>query len=225
MLAGTPWIHTVTWSPDGLRLAATTELERIRIWDASIADRYLKSHGELRAKASALQVGLKHLEAIDLLERLRKLHPEEGDLEARIRQLRWNDAVWLAVNGQVDKAAMLFQELNTQSPDLPDDRLVLPGMLLRMRRASQAIEMLEKAVAEFPQRAEYHEELAFAYECRAIQLCQSGEVPNAVPILRKLAQEFPERPGHRSELVRQLTEQLAHGKGHRGLPETDAGIP
>ena len=53
--ASTSRIHTVTWSSDGLRLACTTsETDPIRIWDASIADRFLKSHGDLRAKALAL---------------------------------------------------------------------------------------------------------------------------------------------------------------------------
>ena len=68
--------------------------------------------------------------------------------------------------------------------------------------------MLEKAVAEFPQQPEYHEELAYLYERRAIELCLSGQIKDAIPILRKLGTDFPERPGHRSQLVRQLTAQV-----------------
>ena len=75
-------MHTVTWSPDGLQLAATTWEDPIRIWDASIADRYLKSQGDLRAKASAMK-SMTIPEAIDLLERLRKLHPEEEERQLR----------------------------------------------------------------------------------------------------------------------------------------------
>ena len=112
------------------------------------------------------------------------------------------------MGGQVDQAVTMFKQLNAQSPDLPDYRLQLPGVLFDVGREPQAIEMLEKTVAEFPQQPEYHEELAFLYERRAIQMCQSGDLPNAVSILRKLASEFPERPGHRSQLVRQLTAQL-----------------
>ena len=89
------------------------------------------------------------------------------------------------------EAIALFEQLNAQSPDLPDYRLLVPGLVFLRGRETQAIEMLEKAVAEFPQRPEYREELAYLYERRAIQLCQSGDLPNAVPILRKLAKEFP----------------------------------
>ena len=85
--------------------------------------------------------------------------------------------------------------------------------------------MLEAAVAEFPQRPEYHEELAFLYERRAIQLCRSGELPGAVAILRKLARDFPERPGHRSQVVRLLTALPPVGTDGRGLTETRPGIP
>ena len=79
-------------------------------------------------------------------------------------------------------------------------------------------------MAEFPLRPEYHEELAFLYERRAIQLCQGSEFPDAVSLLRKLAKEFPERPGHRSQVVRQLA-AAPQGKDHRGLPATPPGIP
>jgi WD40 repeat protein/predicted Ser/Thr protein kinase len=204
--AGTPRIHTVTWSPDGLRLASTIERGPIRIWDASIADRFLKSHGDLRANAFAERKWIR--DAIDLLERVRTLHPDEEDLQTQILHARWVDAAGRAMNGQVDEAFTLFKQLNAQSSDLPDYRLLVPALVFHTGRETQAIEMLEKWVAEFPQRPEYHEELAYLYERRAIQLCQSGELPNAIPLLRKLAKEFPERPGHRSELVRQLTMQL-----------------
>ena len=206
--AGDPRVHTVTWSSDGLRLAFVTETGPIHIWDASIADRFLKSHGDLRANAFAEGKWIR--DTIDLLERLRKLHPEEEDLQAQILHARWVDAAGRAMNGDIDEAFTLFKQLNAQSPDLPDYRLLVPGLVFHKGREPQAIEMLEKSVAEFPQRPEYHEELAYLYECRAVRLCGSGELSKAVPILRKLAKEFPERPGHRSQLVRQLTAQLLH---------------
>ena len=112
------------------------------------------------------------------------------------------------MDGQVDEAVALFKQLNAQSPDFPDYRLQLPGVLFDAGREQLAIEMIEKTVADLPQAPEYHEELAFLYERRAIQLCLGGDLLNAVPMLRKLAQEFPERPGHRSQLVQQLTAQL-----------------
>jgi len=208
LYAGRSQIHTVTWSSDGLRLAWTTETDGIRICDASIADRFLKRHGDLRARASALAARGELREAIDLLEQLRELHSDEEDLPTQVLCLRWKLAAQTAIGGRVEEAVRLFKQLNDPWPDLPDYRLLLPGLLFEAGRVTQAVEMLAKAVAESPEQPEYHEELAYLCELRAIQLCRSGDLPSAIVILHKLAKEFPERPGHRTELVRQLTEQL-----------------
>ncbi len=177
LYSGTFWVHTVTWSPDGLRLAWTTEHDPIRVWDASAADRFLKGHGDLRAEALALEARNKLREAIELLERLHKLHPDEDDLATRILHLRWILAGRTAMNGQFDEAAGLFRQLlESQWPDMPDHRLLVPWGVLDWGRAPRAIQMLERSVAEFPQRLEYREELAFLYECQAIRLCQSGKL-------------------------------------------------
>jgi hypothetical protein len=64
--------------------------------------------------------------------------------------------------------------------------------------------MLERSVAESPSSAEYREELAFVYEGRAAQLCESGQLEKIAPIFRKLAKEFPERRARRWELLRQV---------------------
>jgi WD40 repeat protein/serine/threonine protein kinase/Flp pilus assembly protein TadD len=216
--AGTSPIHTVTWSSDGLRLARTTrETDPIRIWDASIADRFLKSHRDLRAKASALAVRGDLPAAIDLLDELRSLHSDEEDLPTQILHLRWKLAAQTAMGGQVDEALALFKQLHAQSIDLPDYRLLLPGLLFEAGRETQAIEMLARAVAEFPEQPEYHEELAYLLERRAIQLCRAGELTGAIPFLRKLAKEFPDRPGHRAQLVQALAAQFPTGKQTEAL--------
>ncbi len=118
------------------------------------------------------------------------------------------DARRTAIGGQVDEAVALFKQWSAQSLDLPDYQLRLPASIFDAGRETQAIEMLEKSVAGFPERPEYREELAFLYERRAIQLCLRDKFPEAVSILRKLAKEFPERPGHRRQLVRQVTVEL-----------------
>lgn len=222
---GTAQINTVTWSPDGLRLAWTAPYEPVRIWDASVAVRFLKSDGDLRAKASALEQTGGTQNPIDLLDRLRKLHPDEEDLQIRIHHLRWHQARWTATNGRLAAADARFRELKAEWPNMPDHRLLVPGEMLASGRVADAIEMLERAAAEFPERGEYREELAWLHERWAIQLCQSDKVPDAAPILRKLAKEFPERPSHRSELARQLTRQLPKEKALDVLQELIQEFP
>jgi WD40 repeat protein/serine/threonine protein kinase len=216
------WDRDLDWSPDGWRLATTGAEGSVRIWDASPADRFFKRHGDLRAKVLALVGGdwerqrtgamqQELREALDLLQQLRALHPEERDLQRQIHYVEWFQATQLARAGQTDEAISLFQRLTAEAPDLPDYRLVLPGELFKAGRDAEAIAMLEAAVAGFPLRSEYHEELAFLYERRAIQLCRSGELSDAVAILHKLAHEFSERPGHRTQVVRRLTALLPPG--------------
>jgi len=238
--AHTKIVRDLDWSPDGWRLATASEDGSVRMWDASPADRFLMGHGDLRVTLwrkvtklldayysrqdrTAMKEGFQ--EVLDLLEHLRTLHPEDKDLEWQTQHVEWLGATQLARAGQTDEAIAIFGKLTAESPDLPDYRLQLPAILFDAGRETQGIEMLERAVAEFPQRTEYREELAYLYECRAIQLCRSGELPNAVPILRKLAKEFPERPGHRSQLVRQLRAQLAHEKAVEVFGKLVQGFP
>lgn len=205
LLAGTALVHTVTWSPDGVRLAAIRNSGDALIWDASIADRFLKRHGDLRAKAWALAApgvqdrDAKYPEAIELLERLRTLHPEDKDLPMQIERVRWRLASQLAQDGQLDEALALFQQLSAQSPDLPDYRLRLWPSLSVAGKERQA--MLEQAVKDSPERPEYREVLAYVYQRRATQLCQSGKHEDAVPLLRKLAEGFPEWPDFRAQII------------------------
>jgi WD40 repeat protein/serine/threonine protein kinase len=216
-------VRDLDWSPDGWRLAMSTYEGSVRIWDASPADQYLKRHEHLRVKAwrtiedawNPLRMdamGKEFHDALDLLYQLRTLHPEDKRLQSEIQRVEWLRAKQLARAGQTDEAIAIFKKLAVELPDLGDYRLQLPGILFDAGRETQAIEMLQASVAKFPQRPEYHEELGYLYEHRAILHCLSGEVPGAVPILRRLAREFPERPGHRSQLVRQLTAQLPREK-------------
>jgi tetratricopeptide (TPR) repeat protein len=225
--AHTSIVRDLDWSPDGWRLATTSYDGSVQIWDASPADQFFKRHGDLRNKVWKLvgdavagqgkrAMSEDFQEALDLLQRLRALHPEEKDLQWEIRHVEWLRG-WLRATqfaraGRTDEALAVFKQLAAESPDLPDYRLQLPGVLLDAGRETHAFEMLEKAVAEFPQRPEYHEELAYLYERRAIQLCLGDKLPDAVSILRKLAQEFPERPGHRSQIVRNVMAQLPQEK-------------
>jgi WD40 repeat protein/tetratricopeptide (TPR) repeat protein len=212
-------VRDLDWSPDGWRLASTGGDGSVRIWDASPANQFFKRHGDLRARVWRLigdSRGREHQaamrpefqEALDLLERLRALHPGDKELKWQTQWVEWFRATQLARTDQTAEAIAVFQQLTAEVPDLPDYHLALPGELFIVGKETQAIALLEKWVAEFPQRSEYHEELAFLYERRAIQLCKSGDLPGAVSILRRLAQEFPERPGHRSQVVRRLTAQL-----------------
>jgi WD40 repeat protein/tetratricopeptide (TPR) repeat protein len=212
-------VRDLDWSRDGWRLVSTGGDGSVRIWDAAPADRFFKRHDDLRARVWKLVADFRSRErkgamrpelqeALDLLEQLRALHPEEKDLQWQAHCVEWVRAVQLARAGQTDEAISIFERLTAEAPDLPDYRLVLPGELFDAAREVQAISLLETWVAEFPQRPEYHEELAFLYERRAIQLCQADDLPGAIAILRKLAKEFPERPGHRSQVVRRLTAQL-----------------
>ncbi len=105
----------------------------------------------------------------------------------------------LAQDGRADEALALFRQLNARMPDLPDFPLRLPGSLFKQHKEIQAIEMLEKAVKDSPERPEHREELAYLYQRWATQLCQSGKHEQAVPILRKLAEGFPERPDFRAK--------------------------
>ncbi len=59
-----------------------------------MADRFLKSQGDLRARAWALFRDGKLQQAIDLLERLRKLRPEEKDLQTQIEHVLFHLTVW-----------------------------------------------------------------------------------------------------------------------------------
>ena len=82
---------------------------------------------------------------------------------------------------------------------------------VRSGKGNPGHRVLEKAVAEFPQRPEYHEELAyFTSAVRSNFACRVRS--DAVPILRKLGKEFPQRPGHRSQLVRRLTAEVTPEK-------------
>ena len=179
-------VRDLDWSPDGWRLASTGGDGSVRIWDASPADRFLKRHEDLRERVWTLvrrywtatrgrregvPGGPRPAQAAP------RLHPEEKDLKWQTQCVEWFRATQLARAGQTDEAIALFRRLTAEAPDLPDYRLVLPGELFDAGKETQAIAMLEKWVAEFPQRPEYHEELAFLYERRAIQLCQSGELP------------------------------------------------
>jgi WD40 repeat protein/tetratricopeptide (TPR) repeat protein len=213
------------WSPDGWRLAWAGGDGSVRVWDASPAGRFLKRREGLRDRVWKLIAGYwtrqgatdaQFQDALDLLQRLRALDPEEKGLRWQTQCVEWFRATQHARAGQAAEAIALLERLTAEAPDLPDYRLQLPLALFDAGRETQGIEMLEKWVAEFPQRSGYHEELAFLYERRAIQLCLSGELPGAVAILRKLSREFPERPGHRTQLVRRLAAQL--------LPEQASGI-
>ena len=143
----------------------------------------------------------KHLEAIDILRRLRTLHPDERVLETQIRRVRWLRAGHLARDGRIDEAVAICTQLSAESPDLPDYRLWIPQTLFAAERQETAIEMLKAFAAEFPNRPEYQDELAFLYEARATQLCQSGEFEKATPILLKLAEDFRDRLDFRAELA------------------------
>ncbi len=206
------------WSPDGWQLATAGTDGSVRIWDASPADRYFKRHQDVRDRVWQLlndeRKGVmrqEYQEALDLLGQLRALHPGDKDLQWQTKCVEWYRAARLAMYGSTEEGIALFKRLTDQAPDLPDYRLFLPNLLFIAGKETEAIALLEAAVAGFPQRSEYHEELAFLYERRAIQLCESGELSDAVAILHKLAHEFPERPGHRAQVVRRLTALLDPG--------------
>jgi WD40 repeat protein/tetratricopeptide (TPR) repeat protein len=210
-------VRDLDWSPDGWRLAWAGADGSVRIWDASPADRFLKRHEGLRDGVWKLIAGYwtrqgatdaQFQDALDLLEQLRALDPEEKGLKWQTQCVEWFRATQRARAGQTAEAIALFERLTAEAPDLPDYRLQLPLALFDAGGQAQGVEILEKWVAEFPQQSEYHEVLAFLYERRAIQLCLSGQLPRAAAILRKLSRESPERPGHRSQLVRRLIAQL-----------------
>jgi tetratricopeptide (TPR) repeat protein len=221
--AHSSWVRGLDWSPNGWRLAAAGFDSTVRVWDASPAVRYFERHEDLRDRVLQLvgeyepRVGKGAMreefdEALELLRRLRALHPEDKELDWQIQHVEWFRATQLARAGQTDEAIAIFQRLAAESPDLPDYRLHLPAALFEAAKEAQAIEMLEKTVDESPTPSEYREELAYLYERRAIQLCVSDQIKDAIPILRKLGTDFPERPGHRSQLVRQLTAQVTPEK-------------
>jgi WD40 repeat protein/serine/threonine protein kinase/tetratricopeptide (TPR) repeat protein len=212
-------VRDLDWSPDGWRLASTGSDGSVRIWDASPAVRFLERHGDLRSRVWKLipvylywgiqgATDAQFQAALGLLKQLRALHPEEKELQRQALCVEWLHAVQLARDGKTTEAIALFRRLTAEAPDLPDYRLQLPYALFVAKKEVQAIALLEAWVAEFPRRSDYHQELAFLYESRAIQLGQSGQLPEAVAILRKLAQEFPERPGHCSQVMRALMAQL-----------------
>ena len=210
-------INELDWSSDGLRLASASHDETVRIWDASPAFRFLKMHGDLREEVCHLVDQSEHQEAIEVLQRLRSLHPEENELETQIRRVKWLQAAQLARDGQLDEAVAVYKRLSAESADLPDHRLQLPAVLFDAARETEAIRMLEESVAEFPETHEYQDELAFLYERRAIQFCVLGRLEEATPIIVKLAKDFPERLDFRVELAFQAAE------GNR-LEETMAAL-
>jgi WD40 repeat protein len=227
-------VRDLAWSPDGWRLVSTGGDGSVRVWDASPADRFLKRHQDVRDKAWKLVPGTwkgqevtdaQFGEALAELKQLLALNHEDRDAKWQILCVEWFRAAQLARHGQIAEAEAAFQRLNAESSDMPDYRLVLPGELFLVGKEPEGIAMLEKWVAEFPQRTEYHEELAFLYECRAIQLCLSGDLPGAVVLLRKLSKEFPERPGHRAQVVRRLEAQLPKEKGRKVFQELVQAFP
>jgi WD40 repeat protein/tetratricopeptide (TPR) repeat protein len=198
-------ISALDWSPDGLRLASASKDCTARLWDASGVARFFNSHGELCAQASRLFQEKKYSQALDILKRLRGLHPQEKGLEMQVNCVEWLRATQLACDGQLDASVAVFRELNARAPDLPDYRLRLPWALFEQGRETQAIEMLQRLVAESPATREYREELAFVYERKAIKLAESGQLEDIIPIFRKLVKEFPERHLHRLALLCEIT--------------------
>ncbi len=204
--AHTDQVNQVAWSPDGLRFASVSHDATVRIWDRSGADRYVSSDAALRREAYQQVEAGKLDEAIETLGRLRNLHSQEHLLTRQVERLKWRQAIQMACDGQINNAVSRLERLKEQSPDLPDYRLQLPRKLFQ-DTPGQAIAMLEKSTEEFPERESYRDELAFLYETRARQLCESGEFEEAERICRSLIEEFSDRPDFRAEIAYQMAKK------------------
>ncbi|MCR4413699.1 MAG: protein kinase [Thermoguttaceae bacterium] len=193
-------IQQLDWSPDGLRLAAASQDCTVRVWDASRAEQVLKRQAR-RAQLEALAAAKKHEQAIALVERLRKLEPDDVEWRLLAQSAQLAYANQLVRDGQPQAATAVYRQLSADSPELLDHRLWLPAALYHSGKQAEAIEMLERLVAQSPKQAEYRDALAHWYEARAVQLCRAGQFEQALAVLRKLAAGFPERPDFRGRIA------------------------
>jgi tetratricopeptide (TPR) repeat protein len=203
--SGSEQVTDVAWSSDGLRLACTSFDGGVRTWDGRAADRQRKNHADLRCQAQDLAQSGQYDKAIERLEKLRQLHPNEPLLSTQIERLRWLRALQLVSKGQMTEATSTLKQLRKVNTGTPDGLLCLARARFEVV-PDEGLAMLEEMVSDLPDNRTYQNELAFLYESRSRQLCQSGDCQRASGILRKLAEEFPDRPDFRSEFAYQMAQ-------------------
>jgi WD40 repeat protein/tetratricopeptide (TPR) repeat protein len=215
LLGHSNYVGSIAWNPCVPRLASGSRDGTIRIWDTSTARELWASDvhetsdiavawspdGWQLASAGSKDCKVRIWDASAAEPFLKE---QETEANTQSHEAEWKAANRLARKGQIDAAIGKFKKLNTESQDLPDYRLRLPGVLFNAGRQDEAIQMLKGSVDQFPDRREYQDELAFLYERRATQLCQSGEFEEATGILQILGEEFPDRPDFRAELAFQM---------------------
>lgn len=81
-------------------------------------------------------------------------------METEINCVKWLRAIQVACDGQLEASVAMFRRLSARAHDLPDYRIRLPWAMFEAGRQNEAIEMLERFVAESPASMEYREELA-----------------------------------------------------------------
>jgi WD40 repeat protein/predicted Zn-dependent protease len=201
--SGADQITDVAWSPDGLRLASTSFDGGVRIWDGRRAEQHVKNHGDLRRQAQDLAQTKQYDKAIERLEQLRDLHPDERLLSTEIQRLKWRGALQSVPDNQLADVASTLKELRRQMTASPDDRLCLVRAQFELS-PREALATLEEMLSDYPKNQIYQHELAFLYEGRARQLVESGDVERASAVLQKLVKRFPDRPDFRSEFAYQM---------------------
>lgn len=226
------WTPALDWSPDGQRLAAASwvshqrfpevadEVQRkdmladgstgiVQLMDGTHGDNATQHMQGLRQRAATLARQSEYSAAFAIFDHLQERFPNDTDLRTQVQRVRWLQADYVAIEGDLVRATEAFERLSQETAHFDDYRLRLPSKLFAAGKHDQAIAMAEDAVEAFPDRREYRDTLGALYEAHVLTLCQDGEFDKAIPSLGKLANRFGTRTDFRPTLAFEI------GKSHQ----------